>query len=110
MPVDRARAEVDAIRSFLERSGGKVLTGVCVTSVSATGELLDDYGNRVLSADAVILATHAPTARALLGDRAPAALAHFETTRSTVYLHRDPSCLPESKELWSSWNVSEINE
>ncbi len=58
--------------------------------------------------DAVIFATHAPTARALLGDAdddTRAILGAFSVSHNRVALHRDTSLMPRRCEAWASWNV-----
>lgn len=58
--------------------------------------------------DAVIFATHAPTALALLTD-ADAATQHvlgaFRVSRNTVVVHRDVGLMPKRKQAWASWNL-----
>ena len=73
-------------------------TKVRIISASGQEELFDD----------VILATHSDITRDLLDDR-------FETQRfllgstryraNDIYLHRDPSLMPDRKAAWASWNV-----
>jgi predicted NAD/FAD-binding protein len=95
VPVGRADAEVAALRRAITAAPHtSVRSGVTVRSLADCGEF-----------DALILATDAPTARAILGAHAPPALAHFDATRSTVYLHRDEALMPADRSLWSSWNV-----
>ena len=57
--------------------------------------------------DHVVFATHAPQALALLDP--PTAdeqriLGNFQTSRSRVWLHTDPSIMPKRKDAWASWN------
>jgi predicted NAD/FAD-binding protein len=98
VPVGRANNEVAALRRALESTAHvSIRSGVDVRSLADCGQF-----------DALILATDAPTARSILGSRAPAALARFEATRSTVYLHRDESLMPVDRALWSSWSVVQL--
>lgn len=57
--------------------------------------------------DHVVLATHAPTARALLSqpdDGQAAALGAFRTSTNRAILHADPGLMPKRRRVWSSWN------
>ncbi|MFD3665423.1 protoporphyrinogen oxidase [Streptomyces sp. NPDC058659] len=71
-------AVADAIRA----AGGEILTRTPVTALRRTGPagwevVVGDAGDRVLTADAVVLATPAGPAAALLADHAPAASAEL---------------------------------
>jgi predicted NAD/FAD-binding protein len=58
--------------------------------------------------DHVVLATHAPTSLAILGDSATQdekeILSSFQTSRNTAVLHSDTSLMPLRREAWSAWN------
>ena len=57
--------------------------------------------------DAVVIATHADTALALLADPSPAeqkALGAFRFSVSRAVVHTDTSVLPRTRRAWASWN------
>ncbi len=59
--------------------------------------------------DAVVMATHANDALALLGDAdliERAALGGFEYSSNQVVLHTDERLLPRAARAWASWNVN----
>jgi predicted NAD/FAD-binding protein len=58
--------------------------------------------------DHVVLATHADTALAIVGDDAGpeerSTLGAFPYQRNVAVLHHDPSLMPRRRRAWSSWN------
>jgi predicted NAD/FAD-binding protein len=91
----------DAIRAGdpvvdIERLG----TGVRVRTAAGHGDTFE----------AVVLATHADDALALLHDadaRERAALGAFDYATNRVVLHTDPTVMPARSAAWASWNVDQ---
>ncbi len=57
--------------------------------------------------DHVVIATHAPEARAMLrdpSDAEAALLGGIGSSRNVAVMHRDPGLMPRRRALWSSWN------
>ena len=91
---------------------GEVRHGVAVRSVTRVGDgvVVSDADGQSWSADRVVLATHADTSLALLGDDATATernvLGRFRFSPNRAYLHSDPAWMPRRRSHWSAWNVS----
>ncbi len=101
--IDKVRAAIS------ERDGSSVRASSAITSITRTAdgvELVDATG-RTHHADAVVIATHANDALALLTDPTDderSVLGAFEYSDNTVQLHRDPSLLPVAPAARSAWN------
>ena len=99
-----AQEEVDAFLKYFAAKGNVSVR--CNARVSAweQGRLSLSDGS-IVKAKNVIFACHAPQAREILGNSTPKELLAFETTKSTVYLHRDVSFMPKDRTMWAAWNV-----
>lgn len=101
--VRAARARLDAAPGFTAR------LGAAVASVRRDGaHALVECDGSVERFDAAILATHAPTALALLADadaRERDALSAFRVSANHVVVHRDAALMPHRRAAWASWNV-----
>jgi predicted NAD/FAD-binding protein len=74
-------------------------------SATGVGVTMRDGATHVF--DQVILAIHAPQAKALLADaddEERAILGAFRTQRNQAVLHTDASQMPKRRRAWSSWN------
>ncbi len=96
--IDKVTAAVGDVRAS---------TGItAITRKPDSIELIDTAGN-LHQADAVVIATHADDALALLTDPTDdelRVLGAFEYSRNETLLHRDDSQLPSATAARSSWN------
>jgi len=88
---------------------GRVRIGRAATRIARreAGVEVTIDGMPAASYDAVIVATHADTALALLADADPeerAALSPFRYSRNRTVLHTDARVLPTNRRAWASWN------
>ncbi|MCK9874068.1 FAD-dependent oxidoreductase [Nocardiopsis dassonvillei] len=85
-----------------------VRTGTPVTSLARTAQGVRlRAGGEALDFDAVVVATHADQALALLADPTDAereVLGAFGYSRNRTLLHTDASVLPADRDVWASWN------
>ncbi|MEP7116960.1 MAG: FAD-dependent oxidoreductase [Acidobacteriota bacterium] len=98
------------VERIAETLGDGVHVGLPVRRVTrtASGVTLELDGEPPQSADAVVIATHADEALALLGDPSPeesAALGAFGYSRNPTVLHSDATYLPGRPAARASWNV-----
>ena len=88
---------------------GEVFTSEPVDRVerTATGVRVDTPA-RSRDYDAVVLATHPPETRAILGERMTPGeqevLGAFDYWPNDVVVHTDESFMPKSRRAWASWN------
>ncbi len=108
------RTVVGGSRSYVQRLaatlGDNVHTGRPVRRVTRTaaGACIEAEGESPQMVDAVVMATHADEALALLTDASDGereALAAFRYSVNPTVLHSDPSYLPERPAARASWNV-----
>jgi uncharacterized protein len=107
-----SRTYVDRLISTLPV--GTVRSGEPVVSVTRheTGATVRTEVGAPAHFDAVVLATHADEALAMLIDADPderAALAGFTYERNQVVLHTDERIMPKRTAAWSSWNVAQAS-
>lgn len=101
-----ARRYVEAAASTLS---GEVFDGEPVESVQriATGVRVAT-ASRTKDYDQVVIATHPPETRGMLGEGMTTAerevLGAFDYWPNAVLIHTDESFMPESKRAWASWN------
>jgi predicted NAD/FAD-binding protein len=97
------------VRAALERIGGRLHLGLPVRAVErgGGGVVLRTADGAARRFDAVVIATHAPDALALLADPTPderRLLGSFQVTENDVVLHTDPGFLPGRSSSRASWN------
>lgn len=88
---------------------GKVRLGAPVTSVSRTADhaTIRAAAGDAATFDAVVIATHADQALAMLADPTPEEadiLGRFRYSRNEAVLHGDAGFMPRRRRAWASWN------
>jgi predicted NAD/FAD-binding protein len=108
------RTIVGGSRTYVQRIADALGTGVRVgtpaTAVrrTAAGAVVENAGADAVDVDAVVFATHADEALALLADPSPqevAALSPFRYSVNPTVLHADGRHLPPTPAARASWNV-----
>jgi predicted NAD/FAD-binding protein len=107
------RTVVGGSRSYVEKVAKELSAVLTATPVRAVrrpadggAEITDDSGSTIRY-DAVVVATHADQALALLADATPLErelLGAFHSSKNETLLHTDASVLPRAARAQSSWN------
>lgn len=102
-----SRSYIDA---FLTQFSGQVQLGFPVEKIdNRSGEVqVCSRDGRVITADAVVVATHADQALSLLATPTPLEhqlLSAWTYSPNTVTLHTDVSVMPPKRSAWASWMV-----
>ncbi|MFN4262339.1 MAG: NAD(P)/FAD-dependent oxidoreductase [Thioalkalivibrionaceae bacterium] len=94
-----------AVSAVMQASNGQWQVRLNGTTGTGTGSATQSTAN--IEFDAIVLATHADTSRALLkagGTSVPSALEGVNFSTNRAVLHTDPAAMPTNKRAWSSWN------
>tara|TARA_A100001037_G_C15105029_1_gene615975 strand:+ start:297 stop:1616 length:1320 start_codon:yes stop_codon:yes gene_type:complete len=87
--------------------------GVVKVIRSEEGAAIIDYNGNKQKFDALVIATHADEALALLENADPIEqrlLGSFRYTKNKAILHTDPNLMPKRRKVWSSWNYMGSSE
>lgn len=112
-PMQRWRTVDGGSREYVTRLisalGPRAITSAGVTGITRAGlkPVVHFSDGSEMRFDHVLLATHAPTAKALLRDADPeerSILSVFRTSDNRAILHSDPGSMPRRRKVWSSWN------
>lgn len=98
------------VTQLTKRLGNAVRTGAAVTAVRRDGgKVIVSSGNGEDAVyDAVVFATHAPTALSLLADADAderSVIGAFRVSHNEVVVHSDTALMPVRRRAWASWNL-----
>ena len=105
-----ARGSRSYVRHIHNLLGDRLRLGQAVRSVQrgTEGVTIVDSSGTSHRFDAVIMATHAPTALSLLANATTAeqqVLGAFRVSANRVVLHRDTALMPQRRAAWAAWNL-----
>lgn len=102
-----SRGYVDKLKGRLG-SAVRLASPVAAIRRDTTSVVVRDAAGEEARYDAIILATHAPTALSLLTDASDAersVLSAFRVSNNSVVVHRDVAQMPVRRAAWASWNL-----
>lgn len=103
---------VSRLQAALAAQGVDIRTGAPIASVrrEAGSVFVRATGSEAELFDEVVFATHSDVTRHLLADASPleaSALSAIRFQPNEAVLHSDPSLMPKSRKVWSSWSYVE---
>ena len=86
----------------------RILLNVNIKSIyKKNKEINIKFDNKTETFDKIVMATHPDQTINLienLDNKSKDILSKFKYQKNTVYLHSDPSLMPQNRKTWSSWN------
>lgn len=98
------------VEALSRKLGTRLRAGLAIRQIrrAVNGLQLQDVKGAVHHVDAVVLATHAPEALAMLDAPSPdeqAILGAFRTSENMAVLHADTRLMPHRRAAWAAWNL-----